>query len=322
MNVESPELKNYEQNCKEIIVQNHEDEMKLICKKYLRFLDTSKAWSPLFSVYDVSLLINYWLYDKITHIYGTTQNDVIGIAFTALQRVWDLFPYRPNYDPYYHKCKPEPKIVNHEDWENRKKLYDYYVDYGYLFSMAQNYHANCDYYKKIKEMSSVYKSYEVKCPTEGHDCPKFFHKFHKENHEHILENLPCRERIEREIAAATAARAKASSSHHPGGSEPGHEASKGGPGQAGSEFSTPVTQITSQTSDIGTKLSHSVLGAAPVVLTATMLYRHTPLGPWIRRFRGGSTNTMNAMETFSPYTTQTGDMFSDASANYISYQPM
>ncbi|VUZ99565.1 PIR protein, fragment [Plasmodium vivax] len=52
------------------------------------------------------------------------------------------------------------------------------------------------------------------------------------------------------------------------------------------------------------------------------LPKYTPLGPWIRRFGGGGTNSMNAMDTFSSYTEETSNMLSDESANYISYQPM
>ncbi|SCA82163.1 VIR protein [Plasmodium vivax] len=101
-----------------------------------------------------------------------------------------------------------------------------------------------------------------------------------------------------------------------GGPKPTHPYSADGPA------SESDIQLESGNSDIRKKVTHTVLGAAPVLLTVTMLYRYTPLGPWIRRFRGGRTNNMNAMDTISPYTPETGNMFSDNEANYISYQPM
>ncbi|KMZ77313.1 hypothetical protein PVIIG_06121, partial [Plasmodium vivax India VII] len=75
-------------------------------------------------------------------------------------------------------------------------------------------------------------------------------------------------------------------------------------------------------SEIRRKVTHSVNVAALFLLTPTMLYRYTPLGPWIRRFGGGGTNSMNAMDALSSYTQETGNMLSDDSANYISYQPI
>ncbi|KMZ94919.1 hypothetical protein PVMG_05530 [Plasmodium vivax Mauritania I] len=323
MDSNTQDLNNYNEKCSKIIVRKEKETMIPICKKYLRFLDTSEIWRRQFTRFDFSLLLSYWLFEKLIKIYHHRNSIQIALGFSDLQAVWaDFFNYSRLEETHIKNCKPEHKLVDHEDWENRKKLYDYYVDYDYLFSMAQSYHDKCDYYKKIKEMSPIYKSYEGKCPTEGHDCPKFFHKFHKEYHNHILENLPCRERIEQEIAVAAAAQAKASSPHHPEGSELEPGAPKDDHGQRGGEISTPDTEITHETTDIKTKVANSVLGAAPVLLTATMLYRYTPLGPWIRRFGGPNTNSMSAMGGVSSYTPETGDMFSDESANYISYQPM
>ncbi|KMZ76908.1 hypothetical protein PVIIG_06171 [Plasmodium vivax India VII] len=320
MNVESPELKNYEQKCKEIRVQKHEDEMKLICKKYLRFLDTSKAWSGLFYEYDISLLLNYWLYDKITHIYDTTQSEVIGIAFAALQRVWDLFPYKPKYDPYYKKCHPDPNKVNQEDWKNRKKLYDYYVDYNYLSIMAKSYdYDECKYYKQIKGKKSLYDHFAPLCVSVDGDCPVFYEKCRDYNPNIVLPTLPCHTKME-QANTSPPGDTKESSSHHPSGEADSIPGPGGIGGSEGSEAASH-TQL-GVNSDIRTKVTNSVLGAAPVLLTATALYRYTPFGSWIRKFRGGNTNSLGAIDMVPNYVQETGDVFSDHEANYISYQPM
>ncbi|KNA01616.1 hypothetical protein PVNG_06005 [Plasmodium vivax North Korean] len=137
--------------------------------------------------------------------------------------------------------------------------------------MAQTYHDNCEYYKKIKEMSSVYKDYEGKCSTKRDDCPEFFHKFHKENHEHILENLPCYKKMEQGRVAE--AKAEDRSSDHHSGSERRPGASDGDYRSQGSEHGASHTETTTENSGIGNKVTHTVLGAAPVLLTATALYR-------------------------------------------------
>ncbi|CAI7721749.1 Plasmodium vivax Vir protein, putative [Plasmodium vivax] len=294
--------------------------MILICKKYHRFLDKCLEWSGPNPQYNVSLLLNYWLYDKLSYICGAENTEEMNIGFSALQGIWDNFFYNQTHYSYCQKCKPEPKLVNHEDWGNRKKLYYYYIDYDTLFGYASSYFPKCEEnYKKIKEFSSLYKYFQEHCSTEGYSCPEFFHNFKKENPEYKSENLLCHTKMEQEIAAAAM---KDSFSHLQSGSERRSGAPSDDLGSPRSELGTPHRETTTETSGIGKNVTHTVLGAAPVLLTATALYRYTPLGPWIRRLGGGRTNTMNAVDTFSPYIPETGDMFSDDTANYISYQPM
>ncbi|SBT00008.1 PIR Superfamily Protein [Plasmodium ovale curtisi] len=95
-----------------------------------------------------------------------------------------------------------------------------------------------------------------------------------------------------------------------------------GPGLLGIKGGTPDTESKQESSEIGKKLGHSVLGIAPVMLTATALYRYTPIGSWIRKLGGTNHNTISDIDEFSSYTQESGDMFPDNSANYISYQPM
>ncbi|SBT56035.1 PIR Superfamily Protein [Plasmodium ovale wallikeri] len=82
------------------------------------------------------------------------------------------------------------------------------------------------------------------------------------------------------------------------------------------------TEFTPETSNIGTKAVHSILGVAPVLLTATALYRYTPVGSWVCKLGGYNSNGVSDMNEFSSYTQEPGDMFSNNSASYISYQPI
>ncbi|SBS95896.1 PIR Superfamily Protein [Plasmodium ovale curtisi] len=77
-----------------------------------------------------------------------------------------------------------------------------------------------------------------------------------------------------------------------------------------------VIESTYDTPQIGTKVCHSVPCVSPVLLTATALYRYTPIGSWIRKL--GVTNPSNISNVNG------GEMdgFFGDSENYISYQPM
>ncbi|CAG9472718.1 unnamed protein product [Plasmodium vivax] len=316
MNIEHKDLSNYSKYCDAIKLRKNEREVKEICKKYIRYLETSTVLNVSKPDYNVCTLLNYWIYDKLSEIYRAEDSLYdINLAFGNLQFVWNklyLYSGRTNHN----NCKPEYETDNHEDWINRKKLYDYYVDYNYLISMAKSYQKECIYYKKIKEKHTVFDYFDRQCVSNTYKCPQFYYDFKSSNPKSVISTLPCHDQVD-QARSGDPAHEKAtreSSSHH-------SAHSGDGPGLK-QLVDDPATKLEHVDSGIGRKVSHSVLGAAPVLLTATMLYRYTPLGPWIRKLRGINTNSMNTMDGFSPYTQETGDMFSDDSENYISYQPI
>ncbi|SBT53116.1 PIR Superfamily Protein [Plasmodium ovale wallikeri] len=69
LNNVSPDLSKYQAECKNINVRSHHDQMAKICEKYLSYLESCEALNNKNFSYDVSKLMNYWLYDKITNIY-------------------------------------------------------------------------------------------------------------------------------------------------------------------------------------------------------------------------------------------------------------
>ncbi|KMZ77107.1 hypothetical protein PVIIG_05610 [Plasmodium vivax India VII] len=319
MDMESDDLQDYHEECSKIKVKNKENEMIPICKKYLRFIDKSKSWGDVKYGYNVSLLLNYWIYKKLTEIYGDKNSQDIMLGFVDLQMRWRYFNKSRDKEPYYEKCKPDDELVNHTDWENRKALYDYCVNYDYLSMMANSLDKECEYYKKIQEKKSLYEHFESECLPPKNDCPNFFVQCEPYNPKYVLHKLHCHAEMQK---AASETLGQSPGTRYTAEPNQGHEGD-GGPFQfqaAGAV--TQDTPSTSQPSDIKTKVANSVLGAAPVLFTGTMLYRYTPLGPWIRRFGGANTNSMSAMGGVSPYMQETGEMFSDNEANYISYQPM
>ncbi|SBT58059.1 PIR Superfamily Protein [Plasmodium ovale wallikeri] len=112
------------------------------------------------SLDNVSILFNYWLCGMLTHIYGANNTDKIITDFSALQLKWTYFDYSRINNQYYKKCKPELSMVNHHDWDKRKKLFDYYVDYDTLSTMAKSFDDDCKYYKKIEEKKSLYEHFD------------------------------------------------------------------------------------------------------------------------------------------------------------------
>ncbi|GAB69942.1 CYIR protein [Plasmodium cynomolgi strain B] len=159
------------------------------------------------------------------------------------------------------------------DWKNRKKLYDYYVDYDYLLYMAKNFDKDkCIYYNKIIEMISLYNSFKDLCKTHAKRCPDVFYKFPIENIEPVLEELQCYSKINGisdSISEAT------SSLQHIDNKEVHEEPAEDIADHIIDDYTVESdTQLDSGNSGIGKKFTHSILGAAPVLLTGTILYRY------------------------------------------------
>ncbi|EDL42680.1 variable surface protein Vir4, putative [Plasmodium vivax] len=284
--------------------------MKNLCKKVLKYLEHSSTWKEYSTGQDECMLLNYWIYDNLSSYYGNDNTEKINIAFSALQLIWSYLVTDSREKSYYNKCKPLfNELLNYDDWKKRKELYDYCINYELISQMCPFFDKKCveycQYIEKTKE-SGIYDHFETICSSEKGNCPHFYRICEKYNPKTVLNTLNCTERVKAQEKLTRGA----------------GDVNQLQEQEVEAAASAHGTEETNETSGIGINVTNSVLGAAPVLLTATALYRYTPLGPWIRRFRGGRTNNMNTMDTFSPYTPETGDMFSEESANYISYQPM
>ncbi|SBT56560.1 PIR Superfamily Protein [Plasmodium ovale wallikeri] len=200
-----------------------------------------------------------------------------------------------------------------------KKLYDYCVDYDVLYKMAMNFDNDCKYYKQIKENKLLYEHFEEQCPPKNNNCPEFYNNYKQYNPNVFLSDLPYHIKMEETESAEKTSR----------GSDPlaqPHEAYPHGPVFPKMGADTQGAGSTSDISAIETIVSHSILGVTPVLLTASALYKYTPVGSWIRNLGGNNPNNMGnidgEMEGFLGSTTESGNMFCEGGENYISYQPM
>ncbi|SBT59201.1 PIR Superfamily Protein [Plasmodium ovale wallikeri] len=182
----------------------------------------------------------------------------------------------------------------------------------------------CDYYKIIEEKKALYEYFEKECPPPKNNCPDFYNKYMPYNPDNVLSKLPCHEQIARERADAEASERR-SPMQHTSGSEQDNVVGTLGPDVLGLGTRSE-TEVTSDTSPIGTKVGQSILGITPVLLTASALYRYTPIGSWIRNLGKNSTNSISGvdgeMEGFLGDTQESGDILLGETSNYISYQPM
>ncbi|SBT72663.1 Plasmodium vivax Vir protein, putative [Plasmodium ovale] len=127
-----------------------------------------KALNDGNSKYDVSLILNYWIYDELAGIYYSNKFEEISISFSSFQHLWGRFTYNPINESYHQKCKPDLSIINHNNWNKRKELYYYYVDYQTFYGIA----------------STILSKY---------DSPEFYKNYEYYNPNKVLHKLLCRD---------------------------------------------------------------------------------------------------------------------------------
>ncbi|KNA01595.1 hypothetical protein PVNG_06376, partial [Plasmodium vivax North Korean] len=125
------DLHKYSNHCNKIKVKYGIGHVKNLCKKVLKYLEQSTIWKENSTGYDECKLLNYWIYDKLASYYGNT--DDMKIAFSALQLIWGYLVIDSSKNSYFNKCKPLfDELLNYDDWEKRKELYDYCINYDLI----------------------------------------------------------------------------------------------------------------------------------------------------------------------------------------------
>ncbi|SBT54314.1 PIR Superfamily Protein [Plasmodium ovale wallikeri] len=310
MKTDYNDLSNYSQQCDTDSVHLHKNEAKQICEKILRYLHKHTTLIDDKTEYDVCILLNYWIYDELTNIFGDEYIlDKFDFAFSSLQYIWNYPNAELKNTPYYNKCKPNFDIFKPDDWKRRRELYEYYVDYKTMISTAKSFDNVCKaIYKKIEEKKDLYEYFGNICRTKSDDCPEFYNDCIPYNPTLVLPTLTCPDNINPPRVLEVASQAL--STHHTLEQE-----EETGPLPYNSD-----TELMQQNSDIGTKVGKSVLGIAPIALTASAVYRFTPLGQWIRKLAGSNHNITG--NGFGDEAQESENMFFDGSENYISYQPI
>ncbi|SBT74356.1 Plasmodium vivax Vir protein, putative [Plasmodium ovale] len=311
MEKDSQDLSKYNGKCDNIHVSDNIDEVKTICKKVLRYLETSTVWNVQEPGYDTCLLLNFWIYDKLTHIFR--DKDKTNIAFANFQTLFRNNTENPTSKSRSRKCTDKFEILKKDDWEKRKELYDYYIDYNTIKPMIAYFLPKCkEYYEYIEGKKELYEHFEKLCISKPTECPYFYENCKEYKPDLVLPNFSCHVQM---VAAKNALPAQ----------DDANQELADGPRDSGSHLSGlrahfSESGVTQENSDIGTNVGKSVLGIAPIALTASALYKFTPFGPWIRKLAGSNHNiTSNG---FGDEAQESGNLFFDGGENYISYQPI
>ncbi|CAI7724056.1 Plasmodium vivax Vir protein, putative [Plasmodium vivax] len=279
--------------------------VKRICAKVLEYLDTiySKSYKQG-DQYDVCLLLNYWVYSSLFNLLKIKGERFVYQAYAQLQLIWTDFLEDKRYDKL---CEPINDMVSHNDWRERKELYEYCIDYSPIKQIIDIFVQGCDeFYVYVENKARLYEHFGSRCPNDDTKiCPNFYKDCEKYNPKNVLPDLRCHTKIKQERDAAAA---KASQR---GGTYPSRVINSEG---------TPVgmvpvvaSQNLSGNPQTVENVGNIFLGVVATTMTSGALYRFTPLGNMLRNIFGWNTNNMRnfnggdirlydyASDSFNPY---------------------
>ncbi|CAI7723998.1 Plasmodium vivax Vir protein, putative [Plasmodium vivax] len=289
MNFDNDDLKDYDKDCGELKEPYNTPEIRRIFKQVLKFLKTKSTRSDdETSVRHDCVLLNYWIYDKLSRHFGPNRSSEVPLAFAALQPQWYHLVEDKLNKSYYNACKPSTTIVTEHNWQQRKELYEYCVDYDVVRGLVDYYDDKCEeYYLYLKKKAELYKYFKDLCSPNTGKCPDFYEKCKAPDPSTFLDQLRCHEKMKDMQFSLGLPKLK------PGGEGEG-EGEEEGTLDADDAFARPKTsdEMPSQLAatlrgripNTPIKYGDLLLGVVVTSITLGALYRFKP---YRRRLRNG-----------------------------------
>ncbi|CAI7718332.1 PIR protein [Plasmodium vivax] len=306
------DFKEYFPNCKSLRSFPNSRSVIRICAKLLKYLESNTINKN--DEYDVCKLLNFWVYRWLFDILGTNDEKYIPLVYGQLQLIWSFFIQDK---PENKTCVPISELVLHDDWRNRKELYEYCVDYYTFSKTLVGYPERCkEFYKYVESKKTLYKYFNERCTTNNTNrCPDFYDQCKQYDPEKVLRDLHCNDGIRQESDTASfrVPRIRSGDSVNEPDSEEGNVGMMPvGPSNLNGNPKTVEN------------VGNILLGVVATTMTSGALYRFTPLGGMIRNGLGWNNNNMRnfnggdirlydyASDSFNPY---------PGEEHYIGYHP-
>ncbi|KMZ83274.1 hypothetical protein PVBG_05901 [Plasmodium vivax Brazil I] len=176
--------------------------IKKICARVLKYIETiyKNSYNPD-DPYDVCLLLNYWVYSRLFDI--LKKENYVYQAYAKLQSIWTAFLEDKRYD---NLCEPINDMVSHNDWRERKELYEYCIDYSPIKQRIDIFVQGCDeFYVYVENKARLYEHFGSRCPNDDTKiCPNFYKDCEKYNPKNVLSTFSCQQKILDKRAADSA----------------------------------------------------------------------------------------------------------------------
>ncbi|EDL42830.1 variable surface protein Vir4, putative [Plasmodium vivax] len=265
----------YSKDCASVISLEKGNKVNNVCKSLVKYLKT-KYQPPDKEgfAYNDCILLNYWVYNRLVTIYGSRNSPKFFPAWGKLVYIWNTIISDQSKKFSHNKCKPDDNIVNHVDWEKRKQLYDYCVNYETIKKALSFYDNMCkEYYTYVDSNAPLYTYFKTQCTTPNYKCPEFYNECEKYDPIHVLKNFPCHDVMKKEMEEDAIAHAlhvkKVTMQDRENHSE----------GSSSEDYSSDPADIAQGKSQTATKLGDVLLGVVVTSMASGAIYRETVYAP-------------------------------------------
>ncbi|SCA59943.1 VIR protein [Plasmodium vivax] len=312
----------YSKDCASVISLEKGNKVNNVCKSLVKYLKT-KYQPPDKEgfAYNDCILLNYWVYNRLVTIYGSRNNPNVVPAWSKLVYIWnDIISDQPNKFRH-NKCKPDDIIVTQDDWEERKKLYDYCVNYETIQRALSFYGDMCkEYYTYVDSNAPLYTYFKTKCTSSNDRCPDFYIECEKYDPIHVLKNFKCHDDMKKEKEEDAIAHALHMKEVAMRNRENHSE------GSSSEDYSSDPAHIAQGKSQSATKLGDVLLGVVVTFMASGAIYRFTPLGNRLRANFGNKTmlrsNLNGGENVLFDYTSDSlNPYYENMGERYIGYHP-
>ncbi|KMZ79968.1 hypothetical protein PVIIG_04223 [Plasmodium vivax India VII] len=289
----------YNKECESLTKLRRGSSLKRICAKLLNYLKTNTKSNKEDVKYDVCILLNYWVYNNFNiYLYPLDSSEIYRI-FAEIVRIWNEFIEVKLKERESETCKPLSNLIIHDDWRERKDLYEYYVNYDQISKTIVNYPLRCkEFYEYIENKIPLFDYFKPNCPSPDTNlCPDFYEKCNEYNPEKVLHKFRC----DNEIGKAKA-EAKALSKE-----------------QESDMYLSEKSDTMPKNTKPVIKYGDILLGAIVTSMTSGAIYKFTPFGKRLQNRFGSNRNTVHningevsglfdyASEPFNPYLDGAGE---------------
>ncbi|GAW84057.1 variable surface protein [Plasmodium gonderi] len=276
-------------------------EIKEFCSKLTHYLKRENKHMKQCNLNnDFCNILSYWLYGKLVIMCKSVNckaNDIYNKIFNILTQSSNSRMFQSN--PYF-RCKLDYNINLNNNWENRKKLFDYYLDYEKIKEKYKNDKEKCETYRRyFVDKEDLYLHFEKDC-TNGSEiqCPIPYEKYKNCDPREVIKEFICHKEAQEEVVSLKTSSPETSDIH---------------PEVSGYSFSEPIIPSTEEdgydgevneietygeSDKINERFSplavfcNVFLGGIIISLLVGVLYKFTPIGNQLRNIMVNRKNTV------------------------------
>ncbi|GAW84728.1 variable surface protein [Plasmodium gonderi] len=170
--------------------------IKNFCSNIINYLKKRKhSWNQGTKKDMYCNLLVYWIYDQLVNNFKEYTHKPIDI-YGKIVNVWNI-NYRSSKNRNITQCDLSSEIILYDDWDMRKKLYEYLLDFDIHIKERISEQGKCEeYYEYIQEKEQLYNHFNEPCNANDQTkCPSFYNDCKKYEPSMVLKGSECNQSV-------------------------------------------------------------------------------------------------------------------------------